>query len=413
MRIGMLSQWYDPETGPAALPGVYAREFTRLGHDVSVLTGFPNYPEGRLYPGYRMRARTRESLGNVQLTRVPLYPNHSRSAVGRAVNYSSFSLTSSLFAGDALRDIDAMWVYNSPVTVALPMLIHSRLGRIPVFLHVQDLWPDSLVDSGMFRDGRVGDVITRLISYIVRLMERRAAVIGVISKGVRDLILERNPRVDPSRIVYVPNPTNEDLFRPSRLIRVEEGIELDKDKMNVMYAGAIGDVQGFDTLIEAASMLSSRADIKFTIVGDGIKKRELEAKARKLGLDNIEFLGRVPQSQVPTLMAKAHIHLVSLAANDFLRFTTPSKIPSLLASEVPIIAQIEGDGARMIEASGAGKVVAPGDAAALADTVQQISDLSELERNMLAASGREYYEQNLSAKSAGLKIIEAMEVTQN
>lgn len=409
MKIGLLSQWYDPETGPAALPGVYAREFARLGHGISVLTGFPNYPEGQIYPGYKMRPKAVEIQGDTKLTRVALYPSHSRSAIGRALNYSSFALSATLLGRSALRDADAIWVYNSPITTALPMLVHSKLGKTPVFLHVQDLWPDSLVDSGMFLEGPVGNAVAKSIASIVRLMERKSAVVGVISKSVRDLIVERNPQVDPSKIVYVPNPTNEYLFRPSRLVRTEHAIKLPTGQINVMYAGAVGDVQGLDTLVEAALLLHSEPHIKFQIVGDGIKKQELESRTKQLGLQNVEFLGRVPQAEVPILMAGAHIHLVSLDSSEFLRYTTPSKIPSLLASEVPIVAQIEGDGARMILDSGAGTVVAPGNAEALAHAVQAVSSMRAADRQRMARNGRRYYEMNLSAESAAKNILNAIE----
>ncbi|MBM9433404.1 glycosyltransferase family 4 protein [Flaviflexus equikiangi] len=408
MKIGMLSQWYDPETGPAALPGVYAREFVRQGHEVSVLTGFPTYPEGKLYPGYSMRVREQEFGPSHTVTRVPVFPSHSRSSVGRVLNYTSFSLSATLLAGRPMKNVDALWVYNSPVTVALPMLWHSSLGKTPIFLHVQDLWPDSLIESGMFTDGRVADFTSRLISSLVRLTERRSAVVGVISESVRDLILERHPGIEPAKIKYVPNPTNEDLFRPSRLIRQEFGIELPDDETRVMYAGAIGDVQGLETLLHTAFELRQRDDIKFVLVGDGIRKRDLEIKSEEMGLKNIDFVGRVPQSEIPILMAQCHIHLVSLATSPFLRYTTPSKIPSLLASEVPIVAQIDGDGRRMIERSGAGIVATPGDPVALAAAVLSLAERTSSERLAMAKRGRSFYEENLSAEAASSKIVSSI-----
>lgn len=409
MKIGMLSQWYDPESGPAALPGIYAREFIKQGHEVSVLTGFPNYPDGRLYSGYSIRPRSHQGRVPLRVTRVALYPNHSRSAAGRLANYASFGLTATLLGGRALRGADAIWVYNSPVTVSAPLLVHSRMGRIPIFLHVQDLWPDSLIESGMLREGRTSRQIGSLVSALVRLTERSSAVIGVISKSVRRILLERNPIIDPWRVVYVPNPTNEELFRPVGEIRTEMGIvKRDGDGVEVMYAGAIGDVQGLDDLIDAAQILRSRSEIRFTLVGDGINRDRLEARVKKFQLTNVEFVGRVPQRDIPQLMARADIQLVSLASNPFLAHTTPSKIPSLLASEVPIVAQLVGDGAQLLRESGAALVVSPGEPEALAGAIGSLADAGASRRAEMGRAGRRFYESELSASSAARRITDAL-----
>lgn len=245
MRIGILSQWFDPEPGPASLPGVYAREFIASGHDVSVLTGFPNYPTGRIYEGYRLCRRRRERRDGAAVTRVALYPSHNASALGRISNYASFAVSATASGGSALRGADAVWVYNSPVTVGLPLLWHTKAGRTPFFLHVQDLWPDSLIESGMMPRGRLGRLASVAVDRVVRLTERQAAIVGVSSRGMREVILERHPRVDPSKLVYAPNPTNEELFRPAAVVRDELGLPVEEaGTVELMYAGAIGEVQG-------------------------------------------------------------------------------------------------------------------------------------------------------------------------
>ncbi|GAA3863949.1 glycosyltransferase family 4 protein [Tessaracoccus defluvii] len=409
MKLGMLTQWFDPEAGPAGLPGVYAREFVRQGHDVQVLTGFPNYPEGELYPGYRMRPRMTEHMDGVAVTRVPLYPNHSRSAMGRFANYASFALSAATLGAGALRGSDAIWVYNSPASVALPQLLHSRFGRTPVFLHIQDLWPDSLIESGMFPGGRFGTAATRLVAAVVRLMENRSAVIGVISPGVRELILSRNPKISPDQIAYVPNPTNEALYGPVSELRKD--LQVDKpasSPVEFMYAGSMGDVQGLDTLIDAAQLLNGREDIQITLVGDGIARTRLESRVQALGLRNVTFTGRVPQAEIPHLMARSDAQLVSLAANDFLRYTTPSKIPTILATGTPIVAQIEGDGAALIRDAGAGEVSAPGDATELAEAISKIANLRPEQRAALGETGKHYYQTALSAETAAAKISGAL-----
>lgn len=409
MRLGMLTQWFDPEAGPAALPGVYAREFIKSGHKVKVLTGFPNYPEGKIYPGYSLQPRMREYAPSLQVTRVALYPNHSSSAIGRIINYASFALSASTLGLGALRGVEAIWVYNSPVTVAVPMLLHSKWGNVPIFLHVQDLWPDSLVESGMFPEGEVAQKLEEVIATLVRFMEKKSAVVGVISKGVKELILERNPALDADRIVYVPNPTNEQLFVDAMIRSKYSNCEDSIKPVEIMYAGAIGEVQGFDSLIEAANLLRDRHDIMFTLVGDGISRDRLQNKVNDLGLSNITFAGRVDQARIPELIASADIQLVSLAASPFLKHTTPSKIPSLLASGVPIVAQIEGDGARLLKESKAAAIVKPGDYRGMASAISDLVNAGPMKWIEMGEAGRKFYEENLSAAAASHKIISALQ----
>lgn len=407
MKIGMLSQWFDPEPGPAAIPGVLAREFVRAGHEVSVLTGYPNYPEGKIHDGFSQRPKAVTRDRGMTLTRVPLYPNHGSSAVGRVANYMSFAASAALLGGSALREVDGVWVFNSPVSVSWPLLAHTRNGKVPYFLHVQDLWPDSLIESGMFSGGAAANVITGAIRRVVKATERRSAVIGVISPSVRELILSRNPSVPPSKIVYVPNPTDESLFTPVSRFRQAKSPERE-DRFELLYLGAMGNVQGLDTLLSAAKILLPKAQIAISLVGDGIARERLEREALAMNLTNVQFHPRIGKEAVPAMLASADANLVSLAASEFLEHTTPSKIGSLLASEVPIIGQIAGDGANLLRASGSALISAPGDAEALAAAIEAMANMTDEERQAMATSGLRYYQANLSASVAARKVVDAL-----
>ncbi|TFD16300.1 glycosyltransferase family 4 protein [Cryobacterium sp. TMT4-10] len=398
MRIGVLSQWFDPEPGGGAIPGIYSREFVAAGHEVSVLTGFPNYPSGRIYPGYPQRLRTVTREAGYSLTRVPLYPSHNSSSLGRIANYATFAASATLLSHSALKNVDGIWVYNSPITVSLPLLAHSRWGRTPYFLQVQDLWPDSLIDSGMFPGGLIGKAASTMLSGLVRLMEDRAGFVGVSSPGARDLLLDRNPRLDPQRVVNAPNPTDESVFYPLSELSPSQIPDVPwRDRFTVMYAGAVGDVQGLESLIDAAAIIRSHGDINIVVVGDGIARPKLEARVAALGLKNVDFVGRVDKQLVPGYMATAQVQLVSLAERKFLKYTMPSKITSLLASCVPIIGQISGDGAQLIQESGAGLIAEPGSAESLAAKILEMASLSDSQRGDMAKLGRFYYEENLSS----------------
>lgn len=409
MKIGMITQWYDPETGPASLPGTYAREMERKGHGVKVLTGYPNYPSGSLYQGYRQRVRSVEYIGRTQVTRVPLVPSHSESSIGRIANYSSFAASASILGARSLRGVDAVWAYNSPVTITLPLLLRSGFGRVPYFLHVMDLWPESLMHSGMVPSGKVGKVAEAGVRKIVKIAEQRSTVIGVISPTVRDIILERDPAIDESRIVYVPNPADESLFRPMERIRHEKSLSPDSRFFTLMYVGSVGQVQGFDTVLNAAAMLRDDPSVRIQIVGDGIARKRLQQRALNEGLFNVEFLGRVAQDEVPAVMARADAQMVTLGDSDFLRYTTPSKVSAILASGVPIVGQIAGDGARLLERSGAAMVTAPGNAPKLASSIDSMSRMSVRERNSMAEAGRAYYVKHMSVSKVTDKIVSSLE----
>ncbi len=403
MRIGILSQWYDPEPGPAAIPGVLAREFAASGHDVRVLTGFPNYPTGRVYPGHRQTWRKTSTVDGVTVTRVPLYASHDSSAVGRALNYLSFAVSATVLGARSLRGCDMVWVYNSPATVALPLLVHTRWGRLPYFLHVQDLWPDSLVHSGMFPEGRAGRLALAVVSRTVSLTERLARRVGVISPSVADLVRERNPDVAEDDVVYVPNPTDEGLFTFDEVPERRDG-----EPFVLMYSGAIGDVQGLDDVVEAVGSLPADVALRLVLVGDGIARSRLESLAARVDTcGRIDFVGRVPKERVPGLMRQAHAHLVSLGTSEFLEHTTPSKIPSLLASGAVVLGVIAGDGARLITRSGAGTVVPPGDGAALRSALVSLTALTTDDLRARGRSGRRHYDTHFSAARAAAAILSA------
>jgi glycosyltransferase involved in cell wall biosynthesis len=395
VKLGVFSQWYDPEPGPARLPGVYARALAARGHDVRVLTGFPNYPTGRLYPGYKGRFPMTEVRDGLPVRRLPLYPNHGGSAVGRVLNYTSFALSATALASRDFAAVDAMWVYNSPATVGLPLLVHGRRHRTPYLLHVQDLWPESVVQSGMLPGGVIGSAAESALRALVARTEAGASGIAVISPSVEELLVERG--VPRGKITYVPNPTDESLFYPrTRRPELRRMFGSEKDFV-ILYAGSIGHVQSLDSAIHAMSLLRDRLDIRLAFVGSGIAEASLKALVSRLGLTSVTFHGRAPQEEIPDLMAAADVQLVSLRDDPFLAVTTPSKLQSILASSQPVLAALSGDGADLVRRSGSGVVSRPGDSEALAIAMLRLADQDPEDRAVLGAAGRAYYYENMSA----------------
>ena len=405
MKIGVLSQWYPPETGPATLPEVLSRALAVRGHEVSVVTGFPNYPTGRLVEGYRIRRRTDELGANgVKVRRVALYPSHDRSAVRRFLNYSSFALSATVSGRSALRGMDAFWVYNSPATIGLPSAAVTAAGGPPHLMHVMDLWPDSILFSGLGGSRiytRLGWALQRWCDWTYR----QAGAIACISRAVVDELHARG--VGRDKIHHVPVWTDEALFYPRErddALARELGVG---DRFTLLYAGSLGDAQGLDSLLEVCSRVTDLQDFRCLIAGSGVAERRLRDRAAELRLSNTTFLGRWPAAEMGGLMSIGDIHLVSLSDDPLSAMTMPSKLPAILASGRAVVASSTGEASRVVAEAGAGWSVRPGDIDAFEDVVRRAHSAGRLGTAELGRAGRQYYEQRLSLES-GVDAVECL-----
>jgi glycosyltransferase involved in cell wall biosynthesis len=388
MRVGMVSQFYDPEGGSAAVPGAIARALVARGHDVNVLTGFPNYPSGQVAPGYRIRPYQFEERDGVSVHRVPLMPSHDRSVVRRSTNYLSFAISAAI-RPLLLRKADVWLVYSSPATAALPAMIARTLFGRPYVLLVQDLWPDSVVGSGFVQSGRALRVMVGLLDRFCRASYALSSAVAVTSPGMAEVLGERG--VPAAKLTVVPNWVDEALFRPLES-PADRPVEL--DGFVVMYGGNLGDLQGLDTAIEAMALLRDLPDLRLAFVGSGIAEERLRQAAA--GDDRIVFLGQQPADRMSDLMAWSDVQLVSLKDLPLFRSTVPSKLQSVLAAGRPVLAALAGDARELVENSGAGLAVPPEDPAALAAAVRSLYALPVAEREALGRRGREHYVNFLS-----------------
>ncbi|MCL0086443.1 glycosyltransferase family 4 protein [Thermodesulfovibrionales bacterium] len=197
MRILILSQWYPPE--PTTLKQAMADDLVKRGHQVLSITGFPNYPSGKVYPGYRQRLWQREEIDGVPVLRLPLYPDRSRSGVRRALNFLSFATSASLLGPALCGSVDVMWVYHPPLTVGLPAWWIGLLLRVPFVYEIQDMWPETLVATGMVRSKTMLAMLGRLARFIYA----RAAAITVISPGFKRNLIAKGVPAD--KIHVIPN----------------------------------------------------------------------------------------------------------------------------------------------------------------------------------------------------------------
>ncbi|GAA4749391.1 glycosyltransferase family 4 protein [Nocardioides endophyticus] len=403
MRLGVLSQWFAPEPGGGAVPTVLANGLVDRGHDVQVVTGFPNYPTGRIYPGYRQGLHVRETLRpSLDVRRVPLYASHDQRAARRSLNYLSFAGSAAAIGARDLSDRDAMWVFNSPATVPLVARRVRRRYGVPYLLHIMDVWPDSVIESGMVDQGRAAARVGDALSALVRRGYDAASRIALTSPGQRDLLVSRGVPAD--LLEYCPVWADEAIFSPRPADRSVLPEAARDARVVLMYAGALGHVQGLDAAVRAASEVRDTG-LHFVVVGSGIADEGLRALARDLGATNVHFMGRRAPEEMGDLSSAADVHLVSLVDTPLMRVTMPSKLPSVLALARPVVLNGAGDAARVITESGAG-IVAPSPDA-LADVLRQVAACDRSELQSWGAVGLDYYRREFSL-SRGVAHVESM-----
>lgn len=403
LTVGLLTQWYDPEPGPASIPGVLARGLVARGHTVKVVTGYPNYPTGTIYPGFDARGTTTLDVDGVSVRRVPLYASHDASALRRLANYLSFSVSAIVFGLRHLRDCDVVWVYNSPPTIGMPMAVLRLLLRKRLVLHVMDLWPDSLFASGFAPEGGLSGLAMRAVTAWCRMMYSLSDAVAYISPSVGAVLRDRG--VPARRLTFAPVWTDETVFRP--LPRIDrETLQVPDGHLVVLYAGAIGAPQGLTTLVNAMVTVRN-LPITCLLAGDGTDVPNLERIIADEGLENVRLLGRVPKSEISDLMAFGDVHVISLRQTPLGDVSLPSKLQATMASARPVLAIASGDLADVVRRSEGGFVTPPDDVARLAAL---LADIAAMPREGLAAKGqkaRDYYDLEYSS-AAGIDRVESL-----
>lgn len=388
MRLLILTQYFWPESfGINDL----AAQLVERGHDVTVLTGLPNYPSGRFAAGYNWRGPFSGSQFGARIVRVPIVPRGSGSGGRLILSYLSFAVAASVVGLFRCRGpYDAIFVFQpSPVTVGIPARILSWVRGAPVLIWVQDLWPESLAATGAIRSPILLNGVDRLVRWIYR----GCAIVFIQSKAFMPHVMLQG--VEQQKIVYLPNSA-ESIYQPTDRGDRWDGPVLPSG-FRVMFAGNLGVAQSLETIIEAAHLLIAQEDIHWLIIGDGRQFDTTKSRVQQLGLERkVHLYGRHPVEHMPRWYAQADAMLVSLRADPVLALTIPSKVQSYMASGKPIVAALDGEGARVIEEADAGISVRSGDASALAEAVLKLYRMTETERIELGRNGCRYFEQEYS-----------------
>jgi colanic acid biosynthesis glycosyl transferase WcaI len=382
LRILVVSQYFWPENFRI---NDLVREWTARGHQVTVLTGRPNYPGGEIFPEYLQNPASFAWFDGVQIHRVPMLPRASGS-LRLVLNYLSFVLGASLFGPWKLRGSspDVIFVFEpSPVTVGLPAVLLGRLKRCPVVFWALDLWPETLAAIGVIQTPKALGAVARLVRFIYN---RCTLVLGQSRSFLPSIARHCD---DPGKVRYFPSWA-EDVFQ-SRVDEPVTEIPPAQGALSILFAGNVGDAQDFPAILDAADRLKHRNDIRWLIVGDGRRFDWVVEQVQTRGLqEKVLLLGRFPVERMPAFYAQADALLVSLKKDPTFSMTIPGKVQSYLAAGRPIIGMLDGEGADVIQRAGAGMVCPAGDSVGLAETIERFAETRSEERRRMGEQGQAY-----------------------
>jgi glycosyltransferase involved in cell wall biosynthesis len=390
LRILVVTQYFWPENMRI---NDLVSDFTERGHSVTVLTGLPNYPEGKIFEEYEAAPTRFGEYFNAKVVRVPMLARGKRS-VSLILNYLSFFTSASVIGAYKLRGekFDAIFVYAvSPIMAAIPALVLGRLKSAPVFVWVLDLWPETLRAVGVLRKPALLSLVGKMVSWIYNRTDYLLLQSHGFFENVKSYCTKE---IEPQRLVYFPSWAEDDFSSSDP--QISTLLDRDDTVFTVVFAGNLGEAQDLPAVLDAASALRDKVAIRWVIVGDGRMSEWLSQQVQSRGLDNVLLLGRHPLEKMPGLFANADALLVSLKTNDVFEKTIPGKVQAYLASGRPLLGMINGEAARVIGESGAGLTCASGDAGGLANITLALAKTDSMKLKAMGESGRQYYLSNYS-----------------
>lgn len=388
MRILIVSQYFWPENFRV---NDLTQELVQRGHSVTVLTGIPNYPAGKVFDAFKKDREAYDCYAGAKVFRVPMFVR-GKGSLHLVLNYLSFVVGACLFGPWRLRGqgFDVIFVYEpSPATVGLPAVMLGRLKRAPVVFWALDLWPETLAAVGAVRSPRLLSVV----GYMVGFIYNRCTLVLGQSRGFLGNIAKYC--VDTKKIRYFPSWA-EDVFSHEDTqfapeVAVQEGV------FNVLFAGNVGEAQDFPAILEAAEILKHNSAIRWLVVGDGRMTGWLCDEVERRGLTRcFLLLGRFGVERMPSFYAHADALLVSLRRDPVFALTIPGKVQSYLMAGIPLLGMLDGEGAIVIRDANAGLVCASGDGHGLAKVVLELAAMSKEERQRLGENGRAYAQKEYS-----------------
>ncbi len=389
MKILFVSQYFYPEIFKG---NDIVFDFIKRGHEVTVLTGKPNYPKGVFFEGYSFFNKKKEIIQGAEIIRVPIYPRKNGKGIHLVINYLSFvffSYFACLFRVKGKYDV--IFIQQlSPVTMALPGIWLKKKNNTPIYLWVLDLWPESILAASNFKNNVVINLVEKLVKYIYNSSD----VILISSKNFKDSILNRIKDKN-KEIIYLPNWA-EDVFSTPPTFNNSD-INLPQG-FNIMFAGNVGESQDFETIIKAAELTKSN-QINWIILGDGRKLDWVKSEIKLKKISNIFTLGRFDIGVMPEFFKRADVMLVTLKDKPVFALTVPAKIQAYMASGKIILGALNGEGNLIINESKSGFAAQAGDYQSLSNKAIQLKNLSIIEKNKMEKNAINYYKENFNKKT--------------
>lgn len=385
MKVLLVTQYFYPENFKS---NDIAFELTKKGHQVTVLTGLPNYPAGKLFPGYGVIKKRKEVINGVTVIRALLFLRGKGGGVRLFLNYFSWAFFASIRALflAMTNKYDVIIVHEpSPITQGFPAIVYKKLRKVPIYFWVLDLWPESLESAGGIKNKYVLGFFKKVVQYIYNNSDK----ILISSKGFASSILEKGNYRD--KLVYFPN------WAEDAVSAGESNYDIPElpDGFKVMFAGNIGVAQDIEAIMKAAFELKGNKDIHFIIVGDGRSKKWAEKIAEENGLaDTVHFLGRFPIEAMKTFFDRADVLLVSLKDEPIFNVTVPAKMQAYLSVGKPILSMLNGEGSEIIKEAGAGLVADAGDYKQLSENILELYNADADIKQQMGQSAKEYYNDN-------------------
>ena len=396
MKILLISQYFYPENFKI---NDLIFSLKERGHEITVLTGKPNYPKGDFFDGYSWNSSDLEIINDIPVFRTNLFPRGNGGAVRLFLNYMSFAILSLFKIRKIKGPFDVIFVYQtSPVTVGIPAVFAKKLFKAPIYFWVQDLWPESLKAAGGVKNLYVLSFFNSLTKWIYNNSRK----VLIQSNGFREYILNQGTPDD--KIIFYPNHT-ESFYKPVN--EVKEYQEFFKNEFfNIVFAGNIGEAQSFKTIIGAINNIKE-LPVKVIVIGEGRYKKTALRLIKEEGLEShFNFIGSFPPTEMPKFFSHADALLVSLKKNKIFSLTIPAKIQSYLACGKPIIASLDGVGAKIIIDANCGVVSPAENILLLSEKTKELMTLDKSKHHEMGINARAYYEKEFDRTT----LIEKLEV---
>jgi len=404
LRILLVTQYFWPES---FIINDLIKTLVSQGHTVEVLTGKPNYPEGKVFEGYTADGCMDEFFDEtVTVYRIPLYPRGSGGAKNLLRNYCSFVFNGLKYFHRAVKgkSFDVIFVFApSPITQVIPAIYLKLKMKSHLAVWMQDLWPESLKATGFIRN----PVLLATVGVMVRCIYAFTDTLLIQSRAFHEPISRYSCA---EKIVYYPNSYQDSPHQISSETQIPQVVlDMMAKHFCLVFAGNLGTAQSLETLVQAAENLQHLPEVKLIVVGSGSMEEWLKQQVVSKGLDNLVLVGRFPSTEMPQFFSRADGLLVTLKKEEIFAYTIPSKIQAYLAAARPIVAALDGEGAKVVAEAGAGLTCPAEDYQGLAQRIEQLFKMSVSERGKLGVAGRAHYLEYFEMKTQCSRLVEILQ----